>query len=83
MPVPEGRNEDGPPHWKGETGAFLGGGLTVLLVTVCAPGMPHVLDLGALIGAVLGGAVPYTHLTLPTKPEEQAPAVAALLQREV
>ncbi|PAX88664.1 hypothetical protein CLM82_23720, partial [Streptomyces albidoflavus] len=55
MPVPEGRNEDGPPHWKGETGAFLGGGLTVLLVTVCAPGMPHVLDLGALIGAVLGG----------------------------
>ncbi|MEU3083749.1 hypothetical protein ABZ697_25935 [Streptomyces albidoflavus] len=57
MPVPEGRNEDGPPHWKGETGAFLGGGLTVLLVTVCAPGMPHVLDLGALIGAVLGGVL--------------------------
>ncbi|MGA5008936.1 hypothetical protein ACPCDX_28605 [Streptomyces koyangensis] len=42
----EGRNEAGSPHWKGETAVFLGGALTVLLVTVYAPGMPHVLDLG-------------------------------------
>ncbi|MGC9416721.1 hypothetical protein ACP4TB_27460 [Streptomyces sp. DR3-1] len=60
MPVPEGQNEDRPPHWKGETGVFLGGALTVLLVTVYAPGMPHVLDLGALIGAVLGGVLVMT-----------------------
>ncbi|MEU7377419.1 hypothetical protein [Streptomyces albidoflavus] len=55
--MPRGRSEDGSPHWKGETGVFLGGALTVLLVTVYAPGMPHVLDLGALIGAVVGGVI--------------------------
>lgn len=42
--MPEGRNEAGSPYWKGETAVFLGGALTVLLVTVYAPGMPHVLD---------------------------------------
>lgn len=52
-----GQNEDGSPHWKGETGVFLGGALAVLLVTVYAPGMPHVLDLGALVGAVVGGVI--------------------------
>ncbi len=46
MPVPGGQNEDGPPHRKGETGVFLGGALTVLLVPVYAPGMPHVPDMG-------------------------------------
>ncbi|KLI94609.1 hypothetical protein ABZ114_28820 [Streptomyces albidoflavus] len=57
MPVPGGQNEDGPPHWKGETAVFLGGALTVLLVTVYAPGMPHVLDMGALVGSVVGGVI--------------------------
>ncbi|MEW2708380.1 hypothetical protein AB0948_25705 [Streptomyces koyangensis] len=53
----EGRDEDGSPYWKGETAVFLGGALTVLLVTVYAPGMPHVLDLGALVGSVVGGVI--------------------------
>ncbi|MEU6110870.1 hypothetical protein ABZ853_20985 [Streptomyces albidoflavus] len=55
--MPEGQNEAGSPHWKGETAVFLTGALTVLLVTVYAPGMPHVLDLGALVGAVVGGVI--------------------------
>ncbi|MFE7673717.1 hypothetical protein ACFU5N_16055 [Streptomyces albidoflavus] len=55
--MPEGQNEAGSPHWKGETAVFLTGALTVLLVTVYAPGMPHVLDLGALVGSVVGGVL--------------------------
>ncbi len=36
------------PYWKGETAAFLLGTLAVLLLTLYTPGMPHVLDLGAI-----------------------------------
>ncbi|MFI8909442.1 hypothetical protein ACIGV8_28540 [Streptomyces albidoflavus] len=45
------------PYWKGETAAFLLGTLGVLLLTLYTPGMPHVLDLGAIVGAVVGGVI--------------------------
>lgn len=44
-------------HCRGETAAFLPGTLAVLLLTPYTPGMPHVLDLGAIVGAVVGGVV--------------------------
>ncbi|ESP98438.1 hypothetical protein KQH42_17305 [Streptomyces sp. CHA1] len=44
-------------HGRGETAAFLPGTLAVLLLTLYTPGMPHVLDLGAIVGAVVGGVV--------------------------
>ncbi|MFD5026425.1 hypothetical protein [Streptomyces sp. NPDC058373] len=51
------RESDKGPYWKGETGVFLLGALVVLLLTLYAPGMPHVLDVGAIAVAALGGVI--------------------------